>query len=133
MKICTFIGVKHEPPTIYLVEKFLKDGHEVYIPFINQIKVSRIKSTDDLKTRKDGYIEPKFKTNQPEFLDMIIVPGLAFDKHGNRLGQGSGWYDRFLAKYPKSYKIGLCYKEQLVDYDLPVEEHDIKMDEVVAV
>ena len=61
--------------------------------------------------------------------DVIICPGIAFTTDGSRLGYGGGYYDKFLFE-SKSYKIGICYSCQLV-YSLPVEDHDVDMDDVV--
>lgn len=63
-------------------------------------------------------------------LDLIFVPGLCFDKKGNRLGFGKGFYDKFLKLNPDSYKIGVCPKKCLVE-ELPVDSWDIKMDLVL--
>ena len=62
----------------------------------------------------------------------MIVPGLAFTSAGDRLGQGGGWYDRFLADVrPECRTIGVGFVEQIVDA-LPVEDHDIRLDHVVT-
>ncbi len=63
--------------------------------------------------------------------DLIIVPGVAFDPQGNRMGRGKGYYDRFLVKYPTVKKIGICFDFQLVE-EIPAEPHDIRMDEVIV-
>lgn len=65
-------------------------------------------------------------------LDLIIVPGLAFDHAGHRLGRGKGFYDRFLRKYPQCYKVGICFPYQFVN-EIPVSEHDINMDLIISV
>jgi 5-formyltetrahydrofolate cyclo-ligase len=62
-------------------------------------------------------------------IDLIIVPGIAFDAKGNRLGRGKGYYDRFLHKL-RSYKIGICFDFQLFE-QIPVDNHDYKVDEVI--
>lgn len=74
----------------------------------------------------------------PEFtsltdIDLVVVPGVAFDMNGNRMGRGKGYYDRFLAQdqLQNVHKIGLCYPCQQVEC-VPVEDHDIPMDEVIA-
>ena len=68
----------------------------------------------------------------PASVDVVIVPGLAFTLRGDRLGQGGGWYDRFLAGLrPDAVTIGVGFREQLVDH-LPVEPHDIRLDHVVT-
>ena len=68
------------------------------------------------------------KTIQP---DVIIVPCVAADMQGIRLGYGLGWYDRFLAKQPKALKIGLVYDQLLFD-QIPSEAHDQKLDVIVS-
>lgn len=63
---------------------------------------------------------------------LMLVPGLAFTKDGKRLGRGAGFYDRALSVLPKCVKtIGICKKSQIVD-DIPMEEHDMKVQEVLA-
>lgn len=64
-------------------------------------------------------------------LDVIFVPGLCFDKEGNRIGFGAGFYDNFLRLNSSSFKIGVCPKECLVE-KLPVDSWDIKLDLVVT-
>lgn len=63
--------------------------------------------------------------------DLIVVPGMAFDRVGNRLGRGKGYYDRFLSQNQSVYKIGICFGFQIVG-NVPTEPTDIRMDEVLA-
>lgn len=63
-------------------------------------------------------------------IDLVVVPGLAFDRRGHRIGRGGGYYDRFLAQV-QTVKIGLCYDELVLDY-IPGEPHDVPVDMVVA-
>ncbi len=68
----------------------------------------------------------------PTWPDTVIVPGLAFTAAGDRLGQGGGWYDRFLAgTRADCVAIGVCFSEQVLE-SLPVEPHDVVMDHVVT-
>ena len=62
---------------------------------------------------------------------LAIVPGMAFDKKGNRLGRGRGFYDRTLPKLAEAYKIGLCFPFQFLE-SIPCEAYDIKMDAVLC-
>lgn len=62
-------------------------------------------------------------------IDLVIVPGLAFDKDNNRLGRGKGYYDRFLKKCP-AFKMGICFKFQYFE-NIPAGQNDVKMDEVI--
>lgn len=64
-------------------------------------------------------------------LDLIFVPGLCFDKSGNRLGFGAGFYDEFLKLNPDSFKIGCCPKECVLD-SLPVDRWDIKVNMILT-
>jgi 5-formyltetrahydrofolate cyclo-ligase len=68
----------------------------------------------------------------PTWPDVVVVPGLAFTASGDRLGQGGGWYDRFLAEVRGVCStIGVCFAEQIVDV-LPVEPHDVRLHHVVT-
>ncbi len=66
-----------------------------------------------------------------EAVDMIIVPGVAFDRQRNRMGRGRGFYDRMLKSTPNAVKVGIAYDFQLMD-SIPTEPHDVKMDEVMT-
>ena len=63
--------------------------------------------------------------------DLIIVPGVAFDRNGNRLGRGKGYYDRFLCQHLNVKRIGICFDFQMVE-SIPTEPFDIQMDEVIT-
>jgi 5-formyltetrahydrofolate cyclo-ligase len=62
---------------------------------------------------------------------VVLVPGVAFDTQGVRLGRGEGWYDRILRDYPEAFKIGLAFEEQITS-SLPAEPWDVPMDLVVT-
>ncbi len=81
-----------------------------------------------------GIAQPEKETAcfaQPGEIDVFIVPGLAFDEEGNRIGFGKGYYDDLLARAPKAVKIALAYDFQMIGTMTP-EQHDIKMDMVVT-
>ena len=63
--------------------------------------------------------------------DLIIVPGLAFNKNNYRLGYGGGYYDTFLSEHPEAYKLGIFYPFQKVE-SLPLEEHDQQLDGILV-
>jgi len=68
----------------------------------------------------------------PLTIDVVIVPGTAFTLDGHRLGQGGGWYDRFLQTVrPDCVTIGVAFGPQIVD-ELPIEPHDVRLDHVVT-
>lgn len=64
-------------------------------------------------------------------IDLAIIPGMAFDREGHRLGRGKGYYDRLLPRLTHAYRLGICFPFQLLD-SVPTEEHDIKMDAVIS-
>ena len=66
-----------------------------------------------------------------ERIDLIIVPGVAFDSEGNRMGRGRGFYDRLLKSTPNAVKVGVAYDFQMLD-TIPVEPHDVKMNRVIT-
>jgi 5-formyltetrahydrofolate cyclo-ligase len=84
----------------------------------------------------EGPLQPgKFDIPEPvgaeRTPDVIVVPGVAFDRRGHRLGYGRGYYDRALAACPSARRIGLCHSLQLVDA-LPEEPHDEPVDYIVT-
>ena len=64
-------------------------------------------------------------------IDMVVVPAVAYDRHGNRVGRGKGFYDRLLSS-SKAVKVGVCYDFQLIDDDIDAEPHDVKVDIVIT-
>lgn len=88
----------------------------------------RVMNVDDrgLRTPKDG------RVISPSMIDLVVVPGVAFDVKGNRLGRGGGHYDRFLAKLrPTATKIAIAFDAQIID-DVPALAHDVPVDIVVS-
>lgn len=96
------------------------------------MELRRYSGPADLQQGAFGIMEPcgELFTDYQQ-IDVAIVPGMAFDDQGNRLGRGRGYYDRFLSRVPYIYKIGLCFRFQLVD-ELPNSENDIRMDLVIS-
>lgn len=78
-----------------------------------------------------GILEPKSTPRVCiDEVDLVVVPGIAFDLHGNRLGRGKGYYDRLLRDV-RAVKVGLCFNFQLV-HSVPTDELDIRMDAVMS-
>lgn len=68
---------------------------------------------------------------RPEDVQVIVIPMLAFDREGNRLGYGAGYYDRFLCQHPRPIKIGIAFSCQQVE-SIPADKNDVKMDYIVT-
>lgn len=73
--------------------------------------------------------EQAFPKNE---FDLILVPCLAFDNKNHRLGWGGGFYDRFLARQPGAFKVGLCFQNGYVPEDLPIQAHDVPLDLIIT-
>lgn len=131
--IHTYLSIGSEVKTESLIKKALNHQLKVIVPKTlsnRELKHLEFSSFDDL-------IEGKFKTKYPKNnleykgkIEIIIVPALGFDERNYRLGYGSGYYDIFLNQYPDAMKVGVGYSFQKVE-NLPQEEHDIPLDEVI--
>jgi len=111
----------------------------VVVPVVNSLKeeLEHVEMTRDIELVKNrwGIPEPRMPFNRvfPMVLDMVIVPMLAFDMQGQRLGYGKGYYDRFLKLVrPNCLRVGLCYEEGRQEEPLPTYPTDIPMDFVVT-
>jgi 5-formyltetrahydrofolate cyclo-ligase len=124
--------------TGFLNRTVLEKGKRLVVPFIDTgnhvIMASELKSIDDLVMGPYGIHVPRvpLKVSLGE-IDLIIVPGVAFDKKNMRLGRGKGYYDRFLAKPELSLAetVGLAFQFQVVD-NLPSDPHDKPVSRVMT-
>lgn len=133
--VFVYVSSGSEVRTHELIAALLEQGKAVAVPRVlpepGAMQPVLIHALDDFAPGRFGIPEPTTHEPFEETPDVTIVPGLAFTRTGERLGQGGGYYDRYLAQHPATYKIGLCFNEQVVD-TLPGDEHDILMDEVVT-
>ena len=98
------------------------------------MKAVKINSLDELIVDNYGILEPKYvdKNNIGDNFDLIIMPGVAFDRCGNRIGYGGGYYDKYLLNIKEDIKkIALAYDIQVID-DIHREKHDIKVDCIIT-
>ncbi len=136
-----YISVRTEVRTWPIIEQRLQRKEPVFIPYCqgNELKIFRLASAEQLCRGSYGILEPTpALCGQPEFhtsideITMVLVPGVAFDRQGHRLGYGKGYFDRMLAQAPANLiKVGLAFECQLFDH-IPVDDHDITMDFVVT-
>lgn len=131
--IFTYVTFGSEVDTIRFIKKALKDKKIVCVPKTfhknREMKVIKIEGLEDLQESSLGILEPcNGEEISLEEIDLIIMPGVAFDFEGNRIGYGAGYYDRYLAnKKDKAIKIGIAYSIQIIG-GINSEEHDIKID-----
>lgn len=132
--------------TRYLKEELAKKEKTIIVPYCtvddkgdNKLGLWRLDSFDDLVVGKWKILEPPRelwgnpdREVNPEDLDIVLVPGVGFDRNGGRMGNGQGYYDRLLERVrPDCPLIALCYETQLFD-EILVAPHDVYMDKVVT-
>ena len=128
-----YVSLKDEVNTFNMIDEAIKTGKRVCVPVIlkeeKRLIAGEIKDRAmDLERQHFGIYQPK-KGHAREVplhnIDLVVVPGIAFDKDNVRLGRGHGYYDRFLSGLPKGTRtIGLAFDFQVVEH-LPKDSHDI--------
>lgn len=118
-----------------LLAHLVAEGHTVLLPKVlddEHMELRRYRSEADLAEGAFHIMEPVGEAfDDTEQIDMALVPGMAFDAAGHRLGRGKGYYDRFLSAHSELYRVGVCFPFQRVA-EVPSEEHDVCMNEVCA-
>ncbi len=138
--IMLYLSFNKEVDTSPLATWCLDNGKTVIAPYCIQserkiipFKINNL--TNDLTKSTFGIMEPNHKLLEKtniEAIDLIIVPGVVFDKHCNRIGFGAGYYDRFLTEKPKNTPaIGIAYDYQITD-KVPTDEYDIPLDFIIT-
>jgi 5-formyltetrahydrofolate cyclo-ligase len=136
-----YLDVRSEVRTRWFVPTAWGDGKRVVVPYCEngQIELFQLQSFDDLLPATMGVLEPKPELRRrpdrrvdPDEPDLVVTPGLAFDRTGGRLGYGKGYYDRFLHQIRgDAMKLAVCFECQLFP-EIPVLPHDIRVDLVVT-
>lgn len=134
--LLVYYPVKNEPNVLLIAENALKEGKKVAFPISNTneftLTFGVIDSLDQLFC--GAYSIPEPPIDAFKYVDndntLCIVPGLAFDRNGKRIGYGKGYYDRFLKDF-RGLSVGLCYSQFLID-SLPVDDYDISVDMVIS-
>ena len=128
-----YMPYNQEVRTVAMLERALQDGKRVAIPKCYGDEM-RFIFIDDLSKVEKGYANiPEPIADEPIADDetaLVLMPGLAFDPQGHRIGYGGGFYDKFLAKEPNHPTLALCYDFQMLDH-LETEEFDIPVDAVL--
>jgi len=131
--ILLYYPYKNEVDTRPIIKALLQQGkYTVLLPKVSGDRIVPIKvsSLNNLKKGYAGILEPSGEETDPKGIDIIVVPAVAFDRKGYRLGYGGGFYDRFLKNSP-ALKVGVAFDFQVVD-SLPTEEHDIPVDLIIT-
>jgi len=123
------IHAKREVNICPLLAALVSEGKEVLLPIMDgsTLKYGRFESESDLTLVSFGVFEPReMKVFSPEEIDVVLVPALAVDSSGNRIGYGKGFYDRFLSKC-NALKIVPLFENQVID-GIPYQVHDVPFD-----
>lgn len=133
--IMIYFPLGNETDTSFIMEKILYDKKTGVLPFTdtntNEIIPIKFDETTTFKKGAFGILEPAKKTEiMKKAIKVAIIPGVAFDKTGQRVGFGKGYYDRFL-KDTNIIKVGFCYDFQIAD-KIIAEPFDIKMDYLIT-
>lgn len=128
-----YLPYNQEVRTVPMLEQAMRDGKRVAVPKIYGDEMKFI-YLSDLTLVEKGYAGiPEPIADGPVADDpsaLVLMPGLAFTRDGDRMGYGGGFYDKFLAHEPGHPTVALCYDFQIVDR-IPTEEYDIPVDLVL--
>ena len=136
--IMVYVSFGSEINTHDFIKESLKKGKRISVPVTfpdsKEIKPSELLDFDELEIGFYNILTPKDESIRfidPNEIDLIIVPGVAFDRKGYRIGYGGGYYDRFLSSYPDIIKLSIAYDLQLID-EVPRKDHDIPVDFIIT-
>lgn len=135
--IFCFVGTKNEIDTALILEQTLKSGKKLYVPYCEKggtMTARRMQSFDVLKSGAFGILTPpkESETIEPKEIDCCIVPCLSADAAGNRLGQGGGYYDKFLPALRENAVTILLCRHPLLQEEIMTQPHDIACDILVT-
>ncbi|XP_077173806.1 5-formyltetrahydrofolate cyclo-ligase isoform X1 [Paroedura picta] len=147
-RIAVFLSMSDEVQTAEIIKDMFQQGKECFIPLykpgsnhMDMVKLASFGEIDLLPLTSWNIHQPAESNGREDALsgadglDLILMPGLGFDKTGNRLGRGKGYYDTYLKRCThhhkgKPYTIALAFKEQICDV-VPASENDMKVDEIL--
>jgi 5-formyltetrahydrofolate cyclo-ligase len=136
--ILLYASFRSEVSSTEIIEECLKAGKTVSLPKSDPetrtLTLHVIRGFEDLSEGYKGIPEPSGSMNRigNNDIEMVIIPGTAFDPHGGRLGYGKGYYDRLLVELKgKIPLVALSYEEQIVD-EIPCKEHDVRVDRIIT-
>lgn len=129
--VLMYWSLPDELPTHSFIVKW-SNKKQMLLPMVkgDKMLIKPFTTTEELQKSDLGIWEPETQKEYLKHIDLVIVPGVAFDKSKNRLGRGKGYYDRYF-NGKKIVRIGICYDFQLLEI-IPTEPFDVKMDKVIT-
>lgn len=132
-RVYSYVSYNQEVSTFEFMRRVLSDKKTLLVPKVygDIMRYHEILDLNELKPGAYGILEPD--TNRPDsvFEGFMLLPGLAFDKKGHRIGYGGGFYDKYLSEHPAYFKAAPAYDFQVFD-EIPFEKYDILIDRVIA-
>ncbi len=136
MTVVAYHSLPDEVGTHRMLDILLQHGKQVFLPTVGESHRLTLHRYEGEQALREGAFHISEAQGEElrdyDSVDAVIVPGVAFDREGHRLGRGGGYYDRLLPLLHKACKIGLCFDFQVVDH-LPTDSHDIGMDQLVTI
>ena len=131
--VLMYVSFRSEVDTHKLLQDALAQKKRVVLPVSDrnrkEIGLSELQAYGDLAPGSfEGIYEPAVKLRKrvdPSEVQLVLIPGVAFDRQGGRIGMGGGYFDRLLVEMPKARRLGLAFSVQVSEKPLPVEPHDI--------
>ena len=140
--VMIYSDIKSEVKTNVFAERIIADGKRLVFPLTDketeEIIPFEITDTAQLRVQSFGILEPSLKLIEKgdikpvlkKEIDIVVVPGIAFDMFGDRIGYGGGYYDRFLKDFD-GFKVGAAYTE-CVCYSIPADKKDVRIDMLIT-
>lgn len=139
--VLAYMSVRDEVITTELVDRLLASNKRTVVPYCvgDELRLFLLSSLAELELGTFGILEPRQslrslpeKCIEPRELDLLAVPGVAFDRSGGRVGHGRGYFDGLLQQVrPDAFSIGLAFECQLFD-QVPMDTHDVQLDAIVT-
>jgi len=134
--IMYYVSFDNEVNTHEMIIASLSTNKTILVPLTDKqnltITPSVIHAWEDLTPGDYGILAPSHEQALPvSIIDLIIIPGVGFDRTGNRIGHGKGYYDRLLSKTTHAIRVGLAFEFQVMD-SIPTDTHDIIMDLIIT-
>lgn len=132
--VMMYYSLDDEVDTHEAIDRLVAQGKRVVLPAVTGDTTMELRCYEGPDDLQGGFFHIMEPVGRPfdsyDDIDVIVVPGMGFDTRGNRLGRGKGYYDRFLARVPAIYKIGICFPFQKMP-GIPTDENDVTMDEIL--
>lgn len=132
--IFCYMSIANEVGTTGIIEEAWRLGKEVWMPKVSGTDMDfyQVQSLEELRTGAFGVPEPSGEGEKASAEDgLMIVPGVAFDREGHRIGYGKGYYDQYIRRHPAVITMGIAFDFQLME-KIPVEEQDENVDFIVT-